>query len=527
MNFSFLEVEMKVHRFVFAIFLVVVFLSSGFVSAEVKPAGIFGNYMVLQQQRPVPLWGDADENESVTVKIARQEKTVKTDSSGKWMVYLDALEAGGPFEMTIAGNKNTVTFKDIYVGEVWLCSGQSNMDMTVAKEDRYWCGVNNEAQEVAAAEYPMIRVFDVNFDPKDEPQQDVSGEWEVCSPETVGHFSAVAYFFARQIHGRLNVPVGLLTTAYGGSTAEAWTSRPTLQANEQLKFLLDDYAKKCEDYDSGNAQKQYEEKLAQWEELAEKVEAEGKEAPKKPARPLNPHTDKHSPCVLYNGMVAPLIGYAIRGAIWYQGESNGLTKEIYDVIMETLIKDWRRAWGQGDFPFLYVQLANYKKRAEKIASGGDFTIIREKQFKNLSVPNTTMAVIIDIGEANDIHPKNKQDVGLRLSLAARALVYGEDIVYSGPLYDYMLIGGNTIRLHFKHIGGGLVAKGGKLEGFAIAGADREFVPADAKIAGDTIVVSSENIDKPIAVRYAWDENPVVSLYNKEGLPASPFRTDDF
>jgi sialate O-acetylesterase len=518
---------MIVRKFVFAIVLVVVFASNGFVSAEVKPAGLFGNHMVLQQQRLVPVWGTADANEDVTVKIARQQKTVKADSSGRWMLYLDVLKAGGPFEMTISGNTNSVTFVDTYVGEVWLCSGQSNMDMTVAKEDRYWCGVNNEAQEVAAADYPLIRVFDVNFDTKDQPQQDVSSNWEVCSPETVGHFSAVAYFFARQIHKKLNVPVGLLTTAYGGSTAEAWASRPVLEANEQLKFLLDDYAKKCEDYDSGDALRRYEEQLEKYNQLAEKAKTEGKEPPKKPARPLNPHTDKHSPCVLYNAMVAPLVPYAIRGAIWYQGESNEQTYRIYDVVMETMINDWRQAWGQGDFPFLYVQLASYRKRQEKIASGGGFTRIREKQFKNLAVPNTAMAVIIDIGDANDIHPKNKQDVGLRLSLAARALVYGEDIVYSGPLYDYMLIEGNTIRLHFKHIGGRLVAKDGKLDGFAIAGSDREFVRADAKIEGGTIVVSSEKVDKPVAVRYGWDENPVVSLYNKEGLPASPFRTDDF
>ncbi len=518
---------MIVRRFVFAIVLIVVFSSNGFVSADVKPAGLFGNHMVLQRDRSIPVWGTADASENVTVKTGRQQKTVQADSSGRWMVYLDALKAGGPFEMIIAGKTNSITFEDIYVGEVWLCSGQSNMDMTVAKEDQYWCGVNNEAQEVAAADYPLIRVFDVDFVTKDQPQQDVSGSWEICLPQTVGHFSAAAYFFARELYRKLNVPVGLLTTAYGASTAEAWTSRPALEANEQINFLLDDYAKKCEDYDSGNALRRYEGQLEKYKQLAEKAKAEGEEPLKKPGRPRNPHTDQHSPCVLYNAMVAPLVGYAIRGAIWYQGESNEQTYRIYDVIMEAMISDWRRAWGQGDFPFLYVQLASYRKNPEKIASGGGFTMIREKQLKNLSVPNTAMAVTIDIGDANNIHPKNKQDVGLRLSLPARALVYGEDIIYSGPLYDYMLIEGDTIRLHFKHIGSGLIAKGGKLDGFAIAGADRVFVRADAKIEGDTIIVSSEKVDKPVAVRYGWDENPIVSLYNKEGLPASPFRTDDF
>lgn len=443
------------------------------------------------------------------------------------MVHLNALKASGPFEMTITGDTSSITLKDVYVGEVWLCSGQSNMDMTVAKEDRYWCGVKNEQHEVAAANYPLIRVFDVNFNPKDNQQQDVSSSWEICSPETVGHFSAVAYFFARQIHKKLNVPVGLLTTAYGGSTAEAWTSRPALEANKQLKFLLDDYAEMCKDYDSGNAQKKYDEKLAKWKEASAKTKAEGEKAPGKPGPPQNPHLDKHSPCVLYNGMVAPLVPYAIRGAIWYQGESNERTEEIYDIIMETMINDWRQAWGQGDFPFLYVQLANFRDRPDKPARGGGFTLIREKQLNNLSIPNTAMTVSVDIGDANNIHPKNKQDVGLRLSLQARALAYGENITYSGPVYDYMLIDGDKIRLHFKHVGNGLIAKGGKLNGFAIAGRDREFVWADAKIEGDTIVVSSAKVDKPVAVRYGWDENPIISLYNKEGLPASPFRTDDF
>ncbi|MBN1804334.1 MAG: hypothetical protein JW837_03715 [Sedimentisphaerales bacterium] len=501
-------------------FVLVILILCHFTLAEVKPAGVFGDHMVLQRGRLVPVWGTALAGEEITVKFTHQEKNVKADTSGRWMIYLDALEAGGPYEMVINGSANSVKFKDVYAGEVWLCSGQSNMDMTVAEEDRYWCGVINEAQEVAAADYPGIRVFDVAFDTKDSVQKDIKGQWEVCSPETVGHFSATAYFFARQIHKKLDVPVGLITTAYGASTAEAWTSRPALEANKTLRFLLDDYAQKCKDYDSGKTQEKYEEELAKWKLASEK-------APKKPHQPKNPHLDQHSPCVLYNSMIAPLVPYAIRGVTWYQGESNGPTAEIYDLIMETLIRDWRNAWGQGDFPFLYVQLANYGKNADQPCGGGSTTRVRKAQLKNLSIPNTAMTVTIDIGEAKNIHPKNKQDVGLRLALQALALAYGEDVTYSGPIYNYMLIDGNTIRLYFKYVGSGLMAKDGKLDGFYIAGEDRNFVSADAKIYGDTIIVSSPKVERPVAVRYAWDENPIISLYNKEGLPASPFCTDDF
>ncbi|MBN1457005.1 MAG: hypothetical protein JW912_04045 [Sedimentisphaerales bacterium] len=507
--------------------LMVVFLNC-FALADVKPAGVFGDHMVLQRGRSVPVWGAASPGEMITVKLSGQEKSVNADASGKWIVYLDALKAGGPFEMVIAGGADAITFKDVYVGEVWLCSGQSNMDMTVAAEDRYWCGVINEAEEVAAAKYPKIRVFDVPFKTTDDVQSEVEGEWEICSPETAGHFSAVAYFFAREIHKKLKVPVGLVTTAYGASTAEAWTSRPALEANVQLKFLLDNYAKYCEDYDSGKTQEKYETDLAKWQQDSEKAKAEGKKEPRKPRQPKNPHLDQHSPCVLYNAMVAPLVPYSIRGALWYQGESNGGTAGIYDVIMETMIKDWRKAWGQGDFPFLYVQLASYGKPSDQPCKGGRTTRVREAQLKNLSIPNSAMTVTIDIGDEKNIHPKNKQDVGRRLALQARALVYGENkLVCSGPIYDHMSIDGNTITLYFKSDGSKLAAKDGKLNGFAIAGSDKEFIWADAKIIKDTIVVSASDIENPVAVRYAWDDYPVVSLYNKKGLPASPFRTDDF
>ncbi len=502
------------------------FLGSEAMYGQVEPAGVFGDHMVLQRDRMIPVWGTAASDETVMVQFNRQTKTITANAEGKWKIELEACPAGGPYEMTISGEES-VTFSDIYVGEVWLCSGQSNMDMTVAREDRYWCGVLNEAEEVAAAEYPLIRVFDVEFATKDEPQTEVKGMWEVCSPQTVGHFSAAAYFFARQLHQKLNVPIGLVTTAYGASTAEAWTSRPALEAEPSLRFLLEAYEKSCQAYDSGAAQKKYEAALAEWQQATEEDKAEGRSGPRKPSMPKNPHLDQHSPCVLYNAMIAPVVPYAMRGAIWYQGESNGGTAKQYDRIMETLVKDWRTAWGQGDFPFLYVQLANHGEPSTEPFRGGGMAPVRQAQLKNLSIPKTAMATAIDIGDAKDIHPKNKQEVGLRLSLAARALAYGESIEYMGPIYDHHQIEGSLIRLYFTHTDGGLVAKDGQLKGFAVTGDDKRFVRAEAKIEGDTVIVFSPDVDKPAAVRYAYDANPTVSLYNKAGLPASPFRTDDF
>ena len=475
----------------------------------------------------VPVWGTASPGEEITVTLGQQKQTTAAGADGKWMLRLFELKAGGPFEMTISG-KNTLTVKDVYVGEVWLCSGQSNMDMTVAREDRYWCGVFNEAEEVAAANYPLIRVFDVEFVTKDEPQTEAQGKWEICSPETVGGFSATAYFFGRELHGKLDVPIGLITTAYGASTAEAWTSRPALKSNPRLSYLFDEYAKRCAKHDSDAvAQQEYQEAFKKWELAAAKAKVEGKDRPKEPKNP-DPRKDQHSPCLLYNGMVAPLVPYAIRGMIWYQGESNGPTAGQYRDIMETMIKDWRQAWGQEDFPFLYVQLANYGELATQPVQDDPTVFVREGQLQNLSVPNTSMVVAIDNADPNNpgnIHPKNKQEIGLRLSLAARALAYHEPITYSGPIYDSMTIEGRSIRLHFKHVGGGLVAKDSKLTGFAIAGEDKKFVWADANIEDGTIIVSSPEITKPVAVRYGWAKNPVTSLYNKAGLPASPFRTD--
>jgi sialate O-acetylesterase len=501
-------------------------LIAGPMPAAVKLASVFGEHMVLQQGVPVPVWGTAAPGERVTVTLGGQRQTATAGADGKWMVHLAALKAGGPFRMTVAG-KNKLTLSDVYAGEVWLGSGQSNMDMTVAREDRYWCGVVNEAEEIASANYPLIRMFKVKLRMTDEPQAEAQGQWVVASPQTVGRFSATAYFFGRELYRKLQAPIGLIDSSYGASAAQAWISHKALEANPDLTFLLNTYATAKREF-AGNhaAREKFQQELANWEPAAAKAKAEGRDAPRRPRDP-DPGHDQHNPCVLYNGMIAPLVPYAIRGAIWYQGESNGPTAKKYLNIMDTLIRDWRQAWGQGDFPFLFVQLASLNTLALQPQEGGWIPQVREGQLQTLTVKNTGMAVAIDIGDAANVHPKNKQDVGRRLALAARALVYGESIPYSGPIYASMSVEGGAVRLRFKHTEGGLTAAGGTPIGFAVAGADRKFVWGDAKIDGDAVVVSNPEVMKPVAVRYGWADNPPVNLYNKAGLPASPFRTDNW
>src|SRR5476651_2452618 len=496
--------------------------------ADVKPASPFGNHMILQYNAPVPVWGTADPGEKVTVKFDKQVKTVVTGADGKWALKLNKLKAGGPYYMVITG-KNRVEFDDVYAGDVWLCSGQSNMDMTVAREDRYWCGVFDEKGELANANYPLIRVFDTDFVPSAEPLTTVPGKWEIVTPQTVGHMSAAAYFFARDLQKRIKIPIGLITTAFGASTAEAWTRKEALEANPKLKYLYDNFKAKLDKYNadtSGRAA--YEAAWEKWKIAAAAAKAAGKDELRGPKNP-DPVRDQHNASVLWNGMVAPLIPYAIKGEIWYQGESNSPTASIFRDINETMITDWRKQWGQGNFPFIYVQLANIGKDIETVpAKGGQEAVKREQQMMNLSIPNSAMVCAIDNADPLNmlnVHCKNKQAIGHRLALAAEAISYLIKTPYSGPLYDKMKVEGNAIRIQFKHTDGGLMTRNGKPEGFAIAGDDKKFVWGNAKIEGNTIVVSSPDIAKPVAVRYAWGNNPVTSLYNGANLPAPPFRTD--
>jgi sialate O-acetylesterase len=497
--------------------------------ANIKLAAPFNDHMVVQHNTAVPIWGTADAGEKVTVKLGKQTVSTTATQSGNWMLKLNKIAAGGPYTINVSG-KNNFTINDVYAGEVWLCSGQSNMDFTVAREDRYWCGVINEKEEVANANYPLIRVFDTDFTPAATPQEEVVGKWEVVSPQTIGHLSAVAYFFARDLQKKINMPIGLITTAYGASTAEAWIREEALTNNEKLKPLVDAFKTKLAKYTTDTAaQNAYKIAFEKWEIAAAKAKAEGKDEVRGPKN-SDPVRDQHNASVLWNGMVKPLVPYAIKGALWYQGESNSPTANIYRDIMQTLITDWRDQWGQGNFPFLYVQLANIGKTYDSLpAKGGSEAVKREAQLQNLSIANTAMAVAIDNADPdnmNNVHPKNKQDIGYRLALAAGAIAYGDKkLVYSGPVYDKMEVEGNVIKLHFKHIGSGLQAKDGTLKGFTIAGEDKKFVWADAKIVGNDVIVSNAAVSNPVAVRYGYGNNPPTSLYNKENLPASPFRTD--
>jgi len=510
--------------------LCVAMFSAATASAQVKPASLFSDHMVLQNGMAVPIWGTADPAERITIKFNGQTRSATADATGKWMLRLTKLKAGGPFEMTIAGNKageTPIVVKDVLVGEVWLGSGQSNMDFTVGTTTRhYFAGVKNEAEEVAAANYPNIRMFTGGWKNSYEPQSDVSGSWLLVTPETVKEMSAIGYLFARDMQKELKVPFGIITEAFGASTAEAWTSREALAAEPQLKPLLEAFDAQVTAYKANPPDMTAA--LKAWQEAADKAKADGKAAPRRPGS-RNPVQDQHNPTVMYNGMIAPVIPYAIRGVLWYQGEAinGGATGyKLYPELQATLIKDWRQRWGEGAFPFYICQLAPLKPWPNRPDTWYNNPDVREAQATVLSLPNTGMAVTIDIGDPVNIHPKDKQDVADRLTRIALAKTYGRKMEYSGPMYDSMKVEGNSIRIKLTHVTGGLVAKDGDLKTFVIAGKDGKFVPATARIDQDTLVVSSPDVAEPAAVRYAWDNYPEgANLFNGDGVPAAPFRTD--
>ena len=636
--------------------------------ADVRLPAIISDNMVLQQQTKVRLWGNANPAEHVTITLQQKSFSTVADKEGHWEIWLGPLNAGGPFELTIKGN-NLLIIKNVVVGEVWLCSGQSNME---------WPLINTVggAEAVAQANYSEIRLFQVEHHTAASPLTDLEGRWVVTTPDDAANFSAVGYFFGRELHLQLRVPVGLVNSSWGGTPAEAWTSRDALLRSPELKPILDRYQS------SLNALPQtkeaYARALAEWEEKnlyldagnkgealgyadpvtatadwlkidlpkqfetagllidgavwfrkvldlpeswagkdlvlnlppiddqdvtyfnGSKVGAIGRETPNsymaprnyvvpgsrvrsgrnviavrvfdsageggfsrggamsigpaggaasevislrgtwdykvelalEPKRPdwgTRPEavgvSSQNNPSVLYNAMIAPLVRFAIRGVIWYQGESNAGRAYQYRTLFPTMIRDWRKAWGRS-LPFYFVQLANWHaSKAEPDES--DWAELREAQMMTLREPQTGMAVTIDIGDENDIHPRNKLDVGRRLAAWALAGTYGRSVLPSGPLFDRYTIQGDKVRIHFKYGAGLKTVDSGPVKGFALAGEDRKFVWADARIQGDTVVVSSSKILRPVAVRYGWADNPIVNLYNMAGLPASPFRTDDW
>jgi len=455
-------------------------------AADLKPAALFSDHMVLQRNKPVPVWGWADPGESITVEFAGQKKTTKADADGKWSVILDPMkENAEPGELLvqsqIANRKSKIS--DVLVGEVWLGSGQSNMAMGMG-------GVANAAEEKAAAKWPLIRMFKEESPGSATPGKEAKGTWKVCSPETVSGFSATLFCFGREIHRELKVPVGLINSSVGGTPIEAWSS--------------------------AEAQKE----SARMQNTASKG---GRPVADQPATRAAPRKQTGKAGGLFNGKIAPLIPYALRGAVWYQGESNANSGngDRYEFMLTALVTDWRVKWGE-DFPFAWVQLPNFNH------AGDGWSLVREGMLKTLRLPKTGMAITIDVGEPGNIHPKNKQEVGRRLALWALGDVYSVKVPStSGPLPAGHEVRGSDIVIALSHADGGLEAKGGELKGFVIAGPDKQWKTAKARIEGDKVIVSSDEVKKPVAVRYAWATNPDCNLYNKAGLPASPFRTDDW
>ncbi len=644
----------------FMVFALLALTGGSSLFADVRLPELVGDNMVLQQNTKLPLWGWAAPGERVTVSFNGQQLSAKAGKDGKWTVTLAPVPAGGPFEMTIKGN-NTINLRNILVGEVWLASGQSNMEWFLSST------VDNHVQEIAAANYPQIRLIDVRntvaFRPKAEMESD---GWKICSPETAGNFSAVAYFFARDLHQRYKVPVGLITSEWGGTPAEAWTSGEALKAFPEFSKQVaemendkSDLTKRIQEYNTqreawlkafGNRDRGYlpggktwadaDFDAAGWprmqlpglweragglpdydgvvwyrKEIDVPADAAGKpltlhlaviddadttffngvqvgntdsynalrvysvpaelvkagrnviavrvvdtgggggihgdakefyadmggrqlplagewqyqSAVDTRTMPRPPFTTalQNAPATLYNAMIAPLVPYAIKGVIWYQGESNAGRAYQYRTLFPAMIKDWRGRWGY-DFPFLFVQLANYMHDKDQPADY-EWAELREAQAMALSLPNTGMAVTIDIGNPDDIHPRNKQDVGLRLAAAAHKVAYGEKGVHAGPTYQSMTVEGNKVRVKFANVGSGLVVKDkyGYVRGFAVAGADKKFVWARGYPDGNDLILYSDEVQTPVAVRYAWSNNPDGNVYNREGLPAVPFRTDDW
>ena len=528
-------------------------VTSAAVRAELTPASLFTDDMVLQQKQTDPVWGKAEPNEMVTVAIHGQSVKTTAGADGNWSVRLQPMDAGGPFEMTIAGAKDTVTLKNVLVGEVWICSGQSNMEYPMEG----WGGqpaAMNDA--LAASADPLLRFGTVRPTTAATPQSAVECKWRECTPDNIKNSSAVSYHFGSELRKKLGVPVGLICCYFGGTEAECWTSREALQSQPELKLYLDMADAYATIFfptirarkDAEHAQHKLD--MEKYAEALAAANAAGATPPVKPKDVIDqlapPGRWKDGATNIFNGMIAPIAGFGMRGVIWYQGEGNADAANAanYRTLFPTMIADWRKRWEQGDFPFLFVQLAPFGKiRTEPITNKNsmesNWAELREAQRLTLAAsPQTGMVVITDLGAQNDLHPKRKVPIGERLARLARALAYGEKVESSGPAFSGKKIEGSTIRIDFAHAegmkaieihdaldDGPLVAAAGKLVGFEIAGADQKYVVADAMIAGATVVVSSASVPKPVAVRYGWSQYPLANLSNSAGLPASPFKTD--
>jgi sialate O-acetylesterase len=498
--------------------LAVIILSSSISLGTIWLPSIVSDNMVLQADTNAPIWGKAEANSKISIVCSWDKKntiTVMSDEQGKWKANLRTPNKGKKSTIAITCGKETRTITNVLIGEVWLCSGQSNMAFRVDQ-------IKDPNKELKKAKYPNIRFFTVKRTTAKTPQEDCFGEWVECNPETAAKFSAVGYFFGKELYGKLHRPIGLIDSSYGGTPAQAWTSKEAIEHNSLLKEYIETDAN-----NEANKEKnemKYAGQLKKWKNQVMKAVASGKPAPVKPKEPFELRENRKCGR-LYNVMIHPLIPFAIKGVLWYQGESNAMNPIGYKVLFPTMISDWRNNWNDGDFPFYFVQLAGYGR----VPKNEDWPMLREAQTMALALPNTGMAVAIDIGDINDIHPKNKQAVGKRLALWALAKNYGKtNLTYSGPLYKGMQIEGDKIRITFDYTNGGLKLpkKEKTLKGFVIAGSDKKFVPAKATIEKTSVLVWSDEIKNPTAVRYGWANWSNCNLYNKKDLPASPFRTDN-
>lgn len=498
----------------------IIFGSASMVKANIKPNSLFSNNGVLQQGVEVPVWGTAAIGEKVVVEFAGQKiETISKD--GKWLIKLKPLKASNtPQEMIITGN-NKVSISNILVGEVWLFSGQSNMAFPL----RAIKPLNGypEADKVIedALNYPLVRQFSIKLIKSTAiPAKinDVNGKWNVCAPNTAKDFSAVAYFFGRDLFKKLQVPIGLINSSYGGTAIENWISKETLESFPELNSIMVNYEKamnqfpaKLKDFEKSTAQ------LVEQFKIDSTLAVQQKSAmPRKPAPPMSP-AERGGPTGLYNTMISPLIPYAFKGCVWYQGEANGSRGIQYRTLLPALINNWRTQWGMGDFPFVIIQIPGWKAHQPELREAQLLT------WKNIK--NTAMTVITDCDDTVDVHPGNKQPVAERALLQANALAYGDKAEFSGPVYESMKVVGDKVILSFTHLGSGLMVKGKELQDFIIAGDDKKFVPAKAEIKGKQVIVYATGVTNPKAVRMGWRLSPQVNLYNKEGLCAPAFRTD--
>jgi sialate O-acetylesterase len=491
--------------------------------AEIELAPLFGDHAVLQSGRPVPVWGSAAAGDTIAVTFRGQTERTVTGKDGRWAVTLKPLAASSdPADLVVAG-QSTVTVHDVVVGEVWLCSGQSNMEFTVNGGPSY--RVDNAEAEVSAADYPMIRQLKIERAVAASPATTArTAGWREASPKTVGEFTAVGYFFARDIHRALGVPVGIILSAWGGTPVESWMS-DAARASTSVAGTLDARWRKAVVEWPPERVARYSADMAAWEKAEAAAHAANTKNPIPWPQPPATEDSPARPGGLFNAMIAPLQPCAMRGILWYQGESNVGRAAEYAELFNALIRSWRAGWGQGDLPFFFVQIAGFGDRSQLTDRG--WAQLREAQAQVLGAPATGMAVTIDNSHPENIHPTNKQDVGARLALIAKAKVYGLAVEYSGPVYAGETREGKALRVRFTSAGARLVARGAGVKALEIAGRDRVFHPATAEIDADTLLVSSPEVGEPVAVRYAWSNAPEASLYNSAGLPAAPFRSDNW